>query len=69
MSSIEEKHENGSVMVILGWVLMLFAFLVVFFHPAAIKLGESRIDVIAICLAAIGLLLCVLGARIKARSR
>ena len=43
MSSSEEKRENGSVMVVIGWVLMMFAFLVMFFHPAAIKLGESRI--------------------------
>ncbi len=69
MSWSEEKRENGSVMVVIGWVLMMFAFLVMFFHPAAIKLGESRIDIIAICLAATGLLLSVVGARIRARNR
>jgi len=69
MSSLEEKRENGSVLVIIGWVMMLFAFLVMFFHPAAIKLGESRIDIIAVCLAATGLLLSLVGARVKSRSR
>jgi hypothetical protein len=33
MSSIEERHENGSVVMVIGWVMMLFAFLVCFFIP------------------------------------
>ncbi len=69
MSSLEEKRENGAVMAIIGWALILFAFLVMFFHPAAVKLGESRIDMIAACLATTGLLLSLLGARVKAHSR
>ncbi len=69
MSSIEEKRENGSVLVIVGWVLMLFAFLVMFFHPAAVKLGDVRIDLIAVSLAALGLLLRTLGVRVKTHNR
>lgn len=69
MASLEEKRESGSVLVIIGWVLMLFAFLVMFFHPAAVKLGEIRIDIIAVCLAGLGLLLRTVGVRVKARSR
>ena len=28
-TSTEEKRENGSAMVAIGWVMMLFAFLVI----------------------------------------
>ncbi len=35
MSSTEEKQENGSAFMVIGWLMMLFAFLVMFFHPAA----------------------------------
>ena len=69
MSSLEEKRENGSVLVIIGWILMLFAFLVLYFHPAVVKLGEVRIDVISACLVGLGLLLIVFGLREKADSR
>ena len=33
--------------MIIGWVLVLFALLVMFFQPAAFKLGESRFQIIA----------------------
>ena len=69
MSTSEEKHENGSAMLAIGWVLMLFAFLVFFFHPAAIRLGQTRFAVIAACLAGSGLLLSVAGTAIRRRNR
>ena len=69
MSSSEEKRENGSAMMAVGWVMMLFAFLVLFFHPAAMKLGETRFAVVAIALAAVGLVLAVTGTRIRRRNR
>ena len=68
MSSLE-KRENGSAMMVIGWVLILFAFLVMFFHPAAVKLGEARFDFVAACLAALGLVLSLVGIRIRARNR
>lgn len=68
MSSLD-KRESGSAMMIIGWVLILFAFLVMFFHPAAQKLGETRFDILAACLAALGLLLSLFGVRIRARYR
>ncbi len=49
--SREDKRENGSAMLAIGWVLVLFASLVFFFHPAGLKLGETRFAVIAGCLA------------------
>ena len=33
--------------MVIGWVLVLFAFLVMFFQPAAIKLGECGFEIIA----------------------
>ncbi|MGC2109094.1 MAG: hypothetical protein WA655_06220 [Candidatus Korobacteraceae bacterium] len=68
MSSLD-KRESGSAIMIIGWVLILFAFLVMFFHPAGIKLGEARFDIIAACLAALGLLLSLVGVQIRARNR
>jgi NADH:ubiquinone oxidoreductase subunit 6 (subunit J) len=55
--------------MIIGWVLVLFAFLVMFFQPAARKLGETRFEIIAAVLVAAGLLLNIVGARIRRRNR
>jgi hypothetical protein len=69
MSSSIDKRETGSAVMIVGWVMMLFAFLVLFFNPAAIKLGETRFQVIAACLAISGLVLSLIGAGVRARNR
>ncbi len=55
--------------MVIGWVLVLFAFLVMFFHPAAMKLGEIRFEVIAESLVVLGLILNIVGARVRARNR
>jgi hypothetical protein len=68
MSSSEEKHENGSAMMAIGWVLVLFACLVFFFHPAGLKLGETRFAVIAACLVLAGLMLAAMGTWLRRRS-
>jgi hypothetical protein len=65
MSSSEEKRENGSAMLAIGWVLMLFSSLVFFFHPAALRLGQSRFAVVAVCLAVAGLSLAIVGTRMR----
>jgi NADH:ubiquinone oxidoreductase subunit 6 (subunit J) len=69
MRSSEEKREIGSALMVIGWVLVLFAFLVMFFQPAAVKLGESRFQIIAAVLVLIGLVLNVMGARVRAKNR
>jgi len=69
MSSSIDKRETGSAVMIVGWVLILFAFLVLFFNPAAIKLGETWFQVIAACLAISGLVLSLIGAGVRARNR
>ena len=68
-SSAEEKRENGSAMMAIGWVMMLFAFLVFFFHPAAMKLGETRFAWIAGCMAGSGLLLSLYGVHVRRQNR
>ena len=65
----EEKRETGATLMVIGWVLVLFAFLAMFFHPAAMKLGEIRFEVIAGVLVVLGLILNIVGARIRARNR
>ncbi len=69
MPSSEEKRETGSALMVIGWVLVLFAFLVMFFQPAALKLGETRFQIIAGVLVAVGLILNIIGARIRNRNR
>ncbi len=69
MSSLDDKRENGSVIMVIGWVMMLFAFLVVYFHPAALRLGQARFGIIAASLAVAGLVLSVVGVEIRRRNR
>ena len=69
MSSIEEKRENGSAIMVIGWLMMLFGFLVMFFHPAAMKLGETRFAWIAGCMGVAGLMLSLVGVIVRRRSR
>jgi NADH:ubiquinone oxidoreductase subunit 6 (subunit J) len=69
MRTAEEKREIGAAIMVIGWVLVLFAFLVMFYQPAAMKLGESRFQIIAAVLVLVGLVLNVIGARIRAQNR
>jgi NADH:ubiquinone oxidoreductase subunit 6 (subunit J) len=69
MPTPEEKREIGSAIMVIGWVMVLFAFLVMFYQPAAMRLGESRFQIIAGALVLIGLVLNVIGARIRAQNR
>ena len=68
MSSSEDKRENGSAMMAIGWVLVLFALLVLFFQPAAWKLGQTRFAVIAVCLVVAGLILAAVGTWMRRRN-
>ncbi|HKD85579.1 MAG TPA: hypothetical protein VKB58_12585 [Terriglobales bacterium] len=68
MSSAEEKRESGSALMVIGWVMILFAFLVMFFHPAALKLGQTRFGILAACLAVAGVALSLLGVMVRRRN-
>lgn len=69
MPSSEEGRENGSALMVVGWICVLFALIVMFFNPAALKLGQTRVEVIACVLVVAGLLLNAVGARIRAHNR
>ena len=68
MPSQEETRERGRAYMAIGWILVLFALLVVFFEPAALKLGQSRFGLIAGALVIVGLLLNIYGYRLRRRS-
>jgi len=69
MASSEEKVEIGAALMVIGWVLVLFAFLVMFFQPAGAKLGETRFQIIAGALVLLGLVLNIIGARVRRTNR
>ena len=68
MPSKEQSRETGTAYMVVGWVLVLFALLVMFFEPAALKLGQLRFGIIAAALVIVGLLLNIYGYRLKRRS-
>ena len=55
--------------MVMGWVCVLFACLVMFFNPAAIKRGHIGIEIIAGALVVGGLVMNLIGSRIRARNR
>jgi len=54
--------------VVLGWILVLFALLVMFYVPAAVRPGGWRFELIAGAVVAAGVLLNILGFRVRRRS-
>ena len=68
MPSKEETRESGRAYMVIGWILVLFAMLVIFFEPAALKLGRQGFGVIAGTLVVVGLLLNIYGYRLRRRS-
>jgi NADH:ubiquinone oxidoreductase subunit 3 (subunit A) len=68
MRSKEESRESGRAFMVVGWVLVLFALLVMFFEPAAVKLGQMRFAVIAVAMVVLGLSLNIYGYRVRRRS-
>ncbi len=67
MPSQEESRETGRALMVVGWILVLFALLVVFFEPAALRLGQMRFGAIAVVLVVVGLLLNIYGYRSRRR--
>jgi hypothetical protein len=68
MPSQEENRETGKALMVVGWILVLFALLVMFFQPAAVRLGQIRFGAIAGAMAIVGLLLNIYGYRLRRRS-
>ena len=68
MPSQEERRESGRAVMVVGWVLVLFALLVMFFEPAALRIGQVRFGVIAAVMVIVGLLLNIYGYRLRRSS-
>lgn len=58
---LEEKRETGAAWMVIGGICWLVAFIAMFFHPAAWKLGRLTIAEYAAVLATIGVVVFVLG--------
>lgn len=68
MPSQEERRESGRAFMVVGWVLVLFALLVMFFEPAALRIGQTRFGVIAAIMVIVGLPLNIYGYRLRRSS-
>jgi NADH:ubiquinone oxidoreductase subunit 3 (subunit A) len=68
MASQEESRESGRAFMVVGWILVLFALLVAFFEPAALRLGQIRFGIIAVAMVLAGVLLNIYGYRLRRRS-
>ena len=49
------RQENANTIMVIGWIMMLFALAIVFFHSAAGGIGRTAIDIAAIALVAGGI--------------
>ncbi len=68
MRSQEESRESGRAYMVIGWIVVLFTLLVMYFEPAAVKLGQMGFGVVAIAMVLIGVLLNIYGYRLRKRS-
>jgi hypothetical protein len=57
----EDRRDASITYLLIGTLCLIFAFLVMFFNPSAMKLGRFTMIEIAAVLAAIGLVLNVVG--------
>ena len=68
-SNVEEVREKGLSLEVIGGMIWFFDFLILFFLPAGLRLGnKTGFAVIMIALAALGLALIVSGYVMRARS-
>ncbi len=65
---LEEKRETGAAWMVVGGLCWLVAFIAMFFHPAAWKLGLLTVDEYAGVLATIGLIVFILGWRARKKA-
>jgi hypothetical protein len=69
VESPEQKRETATSIIVIGWICWGFALVVAFFTPAAIRLGRQGIVYTAVALAVAGLLLNIIGYRLRSRVR
>jgi hypothetical protein len=63
------RQETGNSLMVIGWLMMLFALVVIFFHSAANGIGRTTIEVIAIALVAGGISCNAIGFHIRGKAR
>ncbi len=57
----EDRHDASITYMLVGWLCWIFGFLVMFFNPAAIRMGKFTLVGIAVVLAVVGLGLNIIG--------
>ncbi len=63
-----EQRESGVAAMLIGGLCWAFAFLVMFFQPAAAKLGKLTMIEVASGLVILGLVIFLVGMRIRAKA-
>ena len=63
VESPEQKRETATSLRIIGWICWGFALLVLFFNPAATRVGRLEMVYAAVTLAVAGLVLNIIGYR------
>jgi hypothetical protein len=63
-----DQQEMGSSLLVIGWLMLLFALAVIFFHSAAGGIGRRTIDTIAITLLVGGIACNGIGYRIRGKA-
>jgi hypothetical protein len=48
MPTNEEGRERAKGFMVVGWVLVCFAFLILFFEPSSVQIGRKLIQVAAL---------------------
>ena len=62
----EERREKGTVLVVTGWLFLLFGVMVaLFFHPSSPRFGNINIRNLALGLALVGIALKYWGRRVQ----
>ncbi len=62
----EDRQERGMVLVVTGWLFILFGIMVaLFFHPSSPKFGNVNIRNLALLLMVIGVVLKIWGGRVR----
>jgi hypothetical protein len=62
----EGRRENGMVLVVTGWLLILFGIMVaLFFHPSSPRFSNTNIRNLALLLAAVGIAVRMWGNRVR----
>ncbi len=64
----EEQRELGTVWMLIGMLFWIFGFLVMFFHPAALKLGKMTMVEVASVMAVIGFVAFFYGRHVRAKA-